>query len=129
MKDETIEEIIDLYDKAQEEFRTTKEKDYWQGRKDGLRLALALIQPEETHWNLLNKSSHGFQVEEREQYKNFVEDIYYNVCDLIYCIRHKEKLHPMTISNIQNWIGTYMNEEHKKSDFVKPAPDAINPFK
>jgi hypothetical protein len=128
MEDKVIEEIVDLYDSAKEEFKTTKDTEYWQGRKDGLRLALALLQPEERIWNMLNHSSHGFRIEEREQYKNFISDIYYDVCDLIYSIRHKEKLNGMTISNIQNWIGTYMQEEHKNSGFVKPSPDAINPF-
>jgi len=91
MGEDVIEEIVDLYDSAQVEFRTTKEKEYWQGRKDGLRLALALLQPDEKVWNILNKSSGGFRIEEKEQYRKFLEDIYYNVCDMVYSIRHKEK--------------------------------------
>jgi hypothetical protein len=104
---------------------TTKERSYWQGRKDGLRLALAILEPNKSR-NLLNDSSPGFQVEEREKYKNFLKSIYYDICDLIYSIRHKERIHPLTVSNIQNWIGIYMNLE--KEGFVHPSSDAINPF-
>jgi hypothetical protein len=126
MYDKTIEEIIDLYDSAQEERKTTKEPEYWQGRKDGLRLALAILQPEEEHWKLLNQSSYGFRIEEREMYKNFLDSVFYDLCDLIYSIRHKEKPHSLTVSNLQNWLGTYMIEQ--KTGFVKSAPNAINPF-
>ena len=126
MEEDIMEEIVDLYDSAQAEFRTTKEKEYWQGRKDGLRLALALLQPDEKTWDILNKSSGGFRIEEKEQYKRFLADIYYNVCDMVYSIRHKEKIHYMTLSNVQNWIGSYMQME--KTGFVIEAEDAINPF-
>ncbi len=126
MEENVIEEIIDLYLSAKEEHKTSKEREYWQGRKDGLRLALALLQPNDKSWDALNRSSYGFRVEEREAYKRFLLDIYYNVCDLVYSIRNKEKIQGMTLSNIQNWIGSYMNSE--KTGFVTPAPDAINPF-
>lgn len=124
MSENVIEEIVELYDSAQQEHKTSKEREYWQGRKDGLRLALALLQPDQ-QWTMLNKSSPGFRVEDRERYKAFLKDIYYNVCDLVYSIRHHEKPHYLTVSNIQNWIGSYMSD---KDGFVDQAPDAINPF-
>lgn len=107
ISDEAIEEIIDNYDKAQSEYKTTTEKDYWQGRKDGLRIALALIEPEKRHWKQLNDTSYGFHSTEKEIIQNFVKNIRYNTASILWEIREEKKINSLTVGNLLSWIYQY----------------------
>lgn len=125
--DEQLDEILEAENKAAYEFRyVTKDKEYWQGRKDGLRVALAILEPGERVWKDLILTSPGFQETEKDYVLKFLQDAYYNIADMVHSIRNKEPIHGMTFSNIQNWLGTYLT--NVKDGVLLPVDDAINPF-
>lgn len=107
ISDENVYEIIDQYDKAVDEHKRTTEKDYWQGRKDGLRLALSFIQPDNKFWKKLNETSYGFQATEKEIIQNNVRDVRYNVAAILYEIQNEKKVHSMTRGNLLSWLSHY----------------------
>ncbi len=107
ISDDTIDEIIDAYDKAQDEHKRTTEKDYWQGRKDGLRIALALIQPEKKFWKQLNDTSYGFQSTEKEIIQNNVRNVRYDVATILWEIQNEKKVHTTTRGNLLSWLSHY----------------------
>jgi hypothetical protein len=120
-----LDEIIELYDRAAAEFKTTKEREYWQGRKDGLRAALAILEPEESLWDMLNKSSHGFRVEEKEALLKFLEDARYNVGAALWEVDQKERIHSQTRINLERWVDSY--DRKAKAGEVLPPKNAIHP--
>lgn len=113
---------------AENEVRTNKnEKEYWQGRKDGMRVFLSIVQPNEKIWEQLNQSSHGFQDTERDRLLSLLEDIYYNICDILYSINHNEKIHRQTMINTLQWIDWY--DTCAKQGLTKEITNAMNPIK
>lgn len=107
ISDEAVKDILEQYDKAVDEHRRTTEKDYWQGRKDGLRLALSFIQPDNKLWKLLNETSYGFQATEKEIIQNNVRDVRYNVSAILWEIEHNKKVHSVTRGNLLSWLSNY----------------------
>lgn len=124
-----IGEIVELYDRAQKEHKTTREKEYWQGRKDGIRAALAILEPGEglASWDMINKSSPGFRLTEKEALLEFLKDARYNVGAALweYSERGDKRIHIQTIINLLQWLDSY--DRRATRDEVYPAPDSITP--
>jgi hypothetical protein len=121
-----IREIVEAFNRAASERRSTKEPEYWQGRKDGLRVALAVLQPGEL-WDKANETSPGFRVEEKEALLRFIEDVRYNLGAALweYIEREDKKIHPQTMINLFQWLDSY-DRKAKKGE-VLPAEEAISP--
>ena len=124
--EENIELLLEAYEKAVNEHKTNPDKNYWQGRKDGIRIALSLFHSDKKTWELLNKTSPEFQDTERDRYKGMLRSIYYDVCDLVNSIRTKRQVHQMTIGNILSWVGVY--DQLAIDGFTTKIDDAIDPF-
>lgn len=65
--EDKVLEIAEALSRAEAERKTTKEPDYWQGRKDGLRVALAILEPDESIWETLNNN--GNNILDTEEYR------------------------------------------------------------
>lgn len=120
-------EIIELEAVAVAERKTTKEREYWQGRKDGLRLALAILEPGESIWKQLTDSSPGFRVTEKEGLLDFMKDARYNIGAALYDYKaDKGRIHIQTIMNLLSWISSY-DIASKKGDLLN-TDDALDPY-
>lgn len=118
--------IIELFERAAAEFKTTKEREYWQGRKDGLRAALAILEPGNSYWERANKSSPGFRREEKEVFFEFIKDARYNIGAALWEYSEKGKrIDVQTIINLLQWLEYYDRQAEKGE--LDPAPDAITP--
>jgi hypothetical protein len=122
-----IEEIIELFTRAAAEHKTTKEREYWQGRKDGIRAALAILEPgrDGEEWTQLNESSHGFKLEEKEALLKFIEDARYNVGAALWEYETKKSIDIQTIVNLLQWLASYDLKVQKEE--LLPAENAISP--
>ena len=71
-----LSEIYDDVKDAHREAKTKEEMQYWQGKKDGLRTALAEIGNDQQArtWNLLQRSAGTQRATEREILRSMVKD-------------------------------------------------------
>ena len=122
-------EIYELFTRAAREHRITKdEPEYWQGRKDGIRAALAILEPEQKDsedWKRLSESSPGYRVTEDEEILSFVKDARYNIGAALWEYESKKRIDLQTVINLLQWIDSY--ERKAKAGKLSPAPDAITP--
>jgi hypothetical protein len=115
------DELISLYsDVAEQHDRCesgSKEREYWQGKKDGLRTALALLQPER-NWTALNDSSWDKRSTDLELLKSLVQDATFYIGEILWS--HKPgngKVHPLSWTNMRNWFRQVkMNADRLKID-------------
>jgi hypothetical protein len=121
-----IDQIIEVYFRVQDERKTTKEPEYWQGKKDGLRTALAILQPGE-NWDRVMESSPGYRLGENEAVLKFLKDARISIGAALweYSESPKKYIHIYTIVNLLQWIQQY--EFLAERGDVTPAPEAITP--
>lgn len=127
--EEIIEELTDLYEKVADEHRDSKDnfaREYWQGKKDAFRTALALLNPENTSWKLLNKTSPGGRALMIDRLKSRLEDARYNIGSILYELKNEKKVHYQTKMNLINWISVYDLMAEKNE--VIPTPDALDVY-
>lgn len=125
--EEKLLEIAELEQRAQEEHRTSKEPEYWQGRKDGLRIALAILEPGEHVWKDLIKTSPGFRIEEKEVLLEMLKDARFNIGAALweYSEKPERNIHIYTIVNLLQWLASY-DQRAAAGDLI-PTPNAITP--
>ena len=78
---------------------------YWQGKKDGLRTALALLEPGDS-WALTNESSYGKRLTDLERLRRLVEDAAYYIGEVLWTHETGHDIAPLSWINMKNWYRT-----------------------
>jgi len=100
----------DVYAEHEKEVRAGNQlkAEYWQGKKDGLRTALALMDTNKSiHWELENNSSHGKRATDFEITQKMLEDACYYIGEALYLFRSKKKLNIQSKINWEQWYSWY----------------------
>ena len=88
-----------LFHRVEVELREEEDfhkREYWQGKKDGLRTSLMLINSaigenkESGFWKSFNDSSHGKRITKDESLKLVLENSIYHIGDILYTIKEKK---------------------------------------
>lgn len=118
--DEIIHDLHHLYRSVEKQFRENP-GEYWQGKKDGLRTALALLEPER-NWKELNDTSPGKKLTDNEIIQEMLSDAYYNITAALWEIEKEKRLHPQTRMNLVNWYHAYKhNADNGLLDKIEDA--------
>lgn len=117
LTDEIMGDILKLYETAVMEHREAHDKDaediaYWQGRKDGTRIILALLLPERS-FSALNESSPGFRTDKVTLLSELVERAYWLLNEVNADHKGKLKVHPLSWLNIRRWLEQYKFLQNK----------------
>lgn len=105
-------ELTRIYRDTLYEFKRAKESDidvdYWQGRKDAMRLCLALILPDlENSMNDLLDISSNYRPTESELVQQLLETAVYNVATIVYEIEEMPRVDGRTVLNLKNFVKQY----------------------
>lgn len=111
MNEETIQQLRDLYRDTLIEFKQNagfEDQDYWQGRKDAMRLCLTLILPElEDNLRTLLETSPNYIPVESELIQDLLDDAVYNVAAIVYEIEELPRVDGRTLLNLKNFVRRY----------------------
>jgi hypothetical protein len=75
---------------------------YWQGKKDGLRTALALLEPGDS-WTTINESSYGKRLTDLEKLSRLVEDAAHYIGEVLWAHEAGDDVMPLSWVNMRNW--------------------------
>lgn len=107
---DAISTLIDLFMDVDQEHRDCTEpmaRQYWQGKKDGLRTALALLDKENAkHWKSYQESSHNRRLTKLQILTEMVNDAVYYVGEVLWA-QDGGDIHPMSVLNMQQWFDRY----------------------
>lgn len=107
---DAISTLIDLFHDVDQEHRDCTEpmaREYWQGKKDGLRTALALLDKEDSeHWRSYQESSHNRRLTKLQNLIEMVNDAVYYIGEVLWA-QEGGNIHPMPILNMQQWFDRY----------------------
>ena len=107
---DAMRELIDLFLDVEQEHRDCTEpmaRQYWQGKKDGLRTALALLDKENAdHWQSYQESSHNRRLTKLQTLTEMVNDAVYYIGEVLW-VHEGGSIHPMSILNMKQWFDRY----------------------
>lgn len=107
------EELADLFLDVDQQHRDCTEpfaREYWQGKKDGLRTALALIDKENSdHWKSYQGSSHNRRLTKLEVLTEMVNDAVYYIGEVLWSLKGGN-IHPTSVLNMEQWFDRYKRE-------------------
>ena len=110
-------ELADLFLDVDQEHRDCTEamdREYWQGKKDGLRTALALLDKENAnHWESYQKSSHNSRLTKLQILTEMVNDAVYYIGEILWAQQDGGNIHPMSILNMRQWFDRYRREAER----------------
>ena len=109
MNEQISKELNQLYKETYLTFKKnngTKNQDYWQGRKDAMRLCLSILRQDDNLRDLLD-SSPGYIPVDSELFQDLLEDAVYNVVAILYEIECEERIHPQTRLNLERFVDKY----------------------
>ena len=122
---EAISTLIDLFQDVDQEHRDCTEpmaREYWQGKKDGLRTALSLLDLENAdHWESYQESSHNRRLTKLQILTEMVNDAVYYIGEVLRAVLDRGDIHLMSIGNMRQWFSRY--QALAKREIVPKADD------
>jgi len=114
---DVISELADLFLDVDQQHRDCTEpmaREYWQGKKDGLRTALALLDKENSdHWRSYQASSHNSRLTKLEILTEMVNDAVYYIGEVLWVLDGGGDIHPMSVFNMEQWFDRYKREAER----------------
>lgn len=118
-------ELADLFLDVNQEHRNCTEpiaREYWQGKKDGLRTALALLDKENVdHWRSYQQSSYNTRLTKLESLTQMVNDAVYYIGEVLWFCNSGGNIHPTSVLNMEQWFDRY--QALAKREIVPAADD------
>lgn len=100
-----------LYRETMDTFKESADsddKDYWQGRKDAMRLVYAILDPERKEsMEQLLETSPGYIPVDRVMYHELIADAVYNAAAIVWEIEARGKPDFRTIGNLKAFVRSY----------------------
>jgi len=106
-----LDQIKLIYRDTLEEFhKSTRGEDeqYWQGRKDAMRVVLALLQSDEAdNINTLLETSPGYIPTERAIFQELLKSAVYNAAAIVWELKVDGKADYRTLANLRSFVEGY----------------------
>jgi hypothetical protein len=114
---DVVNELADLFLDVDQEHRDCTEpmaREYWQGKKDGLRTALALLNKENAdHWRNYQESSHNRRLTKLQTLTEMVNDAVYYIGEVLWWALDGGDIHPTSVLNMEKWFDRYKREAER----------------
>lgn len=122
------DELNAVFEDVIEEAKLHPEKPHWQGKKDGIRIALIYfaeaigLDKDAKRERTMRESSHIARATMLEIMRGHLKSAYHYIDEALWMERTGTKLHPLSRVNWSQWIDSYKRYA-KKGMFLKVEDD------